>query len=79
MRDALKRLERLEESQPQELVPFRAVIQFIRAENGQALPWEPSWARCEGAEILKGDDESPESFQHRAEAQFPRGLLLIGS
>ena len=77
MRDVLKRLERLEQTATRR-EPLRIVRQIIGIENGKPAPWNPAWARCDGATITRGD-ESPEAFEARALDHFAGNRLIIGS
>lgn len=80
MRDALKRLERLEQMHAPKSGIDRVVIQLIGAKEGRALPWNPTWAQTQ-----KGDqaatrlpDETAEAFEARANAELRGFMVMIG-
>ena len=69
MRDLWKRLEALE-ARGEQREPLRVVRQIIGCRDGQALPWNPTRAKCRGETIARDADETPEAFQTRALAHF---------
>lgn len=73
MREALKRLERLEARTPDESKPFRLCVQFI----GFDEEWNPARAWGAGGEIERDPSESVAAFEARAAERFPFGLRFM--
>lgn len=83
MRDLKHRLERLERDTRQAVRGMPQILVCLYgAKDGNAEPWEPTWARCErlgdAQRITRERGESPEAFEARARSAFPDRLVLMG-
>jgi hypothetical protein len=80
MRDAFKRLERLEQATKPAHSIDRCVITLIGAKDGRALPWNPTWAQTQNGKqaTTRRPEETAEAFEARANAELSGFLIMIG-